>query len=156
MFLTVVSISYFDERRVVGSGGGSEMGSSVFSRRMKYLDRHYLLVFLSQICQWGFQGSYSVSEPATEVPKVLREQCLPPCSEIEPSLPEWKLLLLSVFATLSLTSLKPDCCDSCTLPAPSAISSKDRKLSSSSPPPLLRLSLRSSPFEGARTVIQGL
>ena len=84
------------------------------------------------------------------------EQCLPPCSEIEPSLPEWKLLLLSVFATLSPTSLKPDSCDSCTLPAPSASSSKDGKLSSSSPPPLLRLSLRSSPFEGAGTVIQSL
>ena len=84
------------------------------------------------------------------------EQYLPPCSEIEPSLPEWKLLLLSIFATLSPTSLKPDSCDFCTLPAPSASSSKDKKLSSSSPPPLLRLSLRSSPFKRAKTVIQGL
>ena len=87
---------------------------------------------------------------------MLWEQYLPPCPEVEPSLLEWTLLLLSVFVPLSPPGLKPDCCDSCALPVPSISSSKDGKLSSSSPPPLLRLPLRSSPFEGTGSVIQGL
>lgn len=39
---------------------------------------------------------------------------------------------------------------------PSTNSLKDGKFSSSSPPPLLQLPLRSSPFEGAEAVIEGL
>ena len=46
-----------------------------------------------------------------------REQCLPSCSEAEPSILEWMLLLLSVFVPLSPLSLKPDCCDSRAPPA---------------------------------------
>ena len=65
-------------------------------------------------------------------------------------------LLLSVSTPLSSSILKLDCCDFCALPAPSTSSLKDGKFSSSSPPPLLQLPLRSSPFEGAEAVIESL
>ena len=88
---------------------------------------------------------------------MLSEQCLPPYLEVEPSLLEWTpLLLLSAFALLSPPSLKPDCCDSCAPLTPSISSSKDSKFSSFSTPLLLRLPLRSSSFEGAEAVIEGL
>jgi len=111
MFLKQICVSYVDERRVVGSkGGGSEIGFSVFSRRIEHLDRRYLSILGS--ASRGFQGSCPTSEPATEVDGVLREQYLSPCSEVEPLLLEWTLLLLSVFAPLFPPGIKPDCCDS--------------------------------------------
>lgn len=47
IFLKLISISYFDERRVIKSERGSEMKSSIFSRRIKYLNRRYLLILES-------------------------------------------------------------------------------------------------------------
>lgn len=53
--MKLISVSYFDKRRVVRSGGGgSETGFSVFSRRMEHLDRRYLLVLRS--ASGGFKG----------------------------------------------------------------------------------------------------
>ena len=47
IFLKLIFVSFVDEERVVRSeGGGSETGSSVFSR-MEHLDRRYLLVLRS-------------------------------------------------------------------------------------------------------------
>lgn len=98
---------------------------------------------------------YLASKPAIEVRGVSREQCLPPCLEAEPLFLEWTLLLLllSVFVSLSSPGPKSDCCDSCAFLVPSISSSNEGKLSSSSsPPPLLRLPLRSSRFEGTGAV----
>jgi len=47
-------VSCVNERRVVGSGGGSEMGSFGFSRRMEHLDRRHLSVPRS--ASGGFKG----------------------------------------------------------------------------------------------------
>lgn len=45
IFLKLISVSYFDERRVIKSEKRSEIESSIFSRRMEYLNKRYLLIF---------------------------------------------------------------------------------------------------------------
>lgn len=142
--------SCIDERGMIGSGGGSEMGSSVFLRKTEHLDRCHLSILGS--ASRGFQESYSASEPATEIRKGPREQCFSPDSEVEPSLLEQTLLLLLIFTPLAPCNLKPVRCDPCAPSTSSSISLMDGRVSSSSPPH----SLRSSLFEVPGAVIEGL
>ena len=49
MFLKLISVYFVDEERIIRSkgGGGSKTGSSIFSRRIKYLNKRYLLILKS-------------------------------------------------------------------------------------------------------------
>ena len=72
MFLKQIYILYISERRVLGIGGGGlEMGSSIFLRRMERLNRRYLPVL--GLASGGFLESYLASKLAIEVGRVLRE-----------------------------------------------------------------------------------
>ena len=78
--MTPIWVLCVNEKRVIGTrgggggegGGGSEIGSTIFLRRME------CLFASTTISEWRFQGSYPASKPATEECRALRGQCIPP------------------------------------------------------------------------------